>query len=154
MAPHGPRSGRCGNRAIALIRPVGQGTAHLHCFPVRKHQFQRMSEWFDRCARSVANASGSWISSFAAISLVVAWCIAGLWIGFGDLLFQMIINTATTIVTFLMVFVIQHTQVRDTDAMQLKLDELILALDTARNEFRGIERCSEAEIRDLVEGDE
>lgn len=63
----------------------------------------------------------------------------------------MVINTITTIITFLMVFLIQHSQNRDTEAMQLKLDELIRAIADARDEYRGIESHTKAEIEEIVE---
>ena len=109
-----------------------------------------MSERFDRWARQLANISGSWQASLTAVSLVLGWCIAGLWIGFANLLFQMVINTITTIITFLMVFVIQHTQTRDTEAIQVKLDELLRAVDKARNDLIGIEQRPESEVRGIA----
>ena len=73
------------------------------------------------------------------------WAISGPLFGFSDT-WQLVINTGTTIVTFLMVFLIQATQNRDTPAMQLKVDELILATRNARNEIAGIEEQTDAEI--------
>jgi low affinity Fe/Cu permease len=78
------------------------------------------------------------------------WAITGPLFGFSDT-WQLVINTGTTIVTFLMVFLIQATQNRDTLALQLKLDELILATRNARNEIAGIEQEPDAEIEKAKE---
>lgn len=104
---------------------------------------------FDRLARRISNLLGSLIACIAAASLIIVWCIGGIWFGYTDVVYQLIINTTTSIITFLMVFIIQHTQVRDTEAMHLKLDELIRAVDAARNEYRGLELRSEEEIHEM-----
>lgn len=112
--------------------------------------FERMvSVSFDRLARRISNLLGSLIACVAATSLIVVWCIGGIWFGYTDVVYQLIINTTTSIITFLMVFIIQHTQVRDTEAMHLKLDELILAVADARNEYRGLELRTEEEIHEM-----
>ena len=80
-----------------------------------------------------------------AVAVVLVWAITGPLFGFSDT-WQLVINTGTTIVTFLMVFLIQATQNRDTLALQLKLDELILATRNARNDIAGIEEASDEEI--------
>jgi low affinity Fe/Cu permease len=80
-----------------------------------------------------------------AVAVVLVWAITGPLFGFSDT-WQLVINTGTTIVTFLMVFLIQATQNRDTLALQLKLDELILATRNARNRIAGMEEASDEEI--------
>jgi low affinity Fe/Cu permease len=80
-----------------------------------------------------------------AVAVVLVWAITGPLFGFSDT-WQLVINTGTTIVTFLMVFLIQATQSRDTLALQLKLDELILATKNARNHIAGIEEAPDEEI--------
>jgi low affinity Fe/Cu permease len=75
----------------------------------------------------------------AAVALVLAWMVAGPFMDFSDT-WQLLINTPTTVITFLMVFVLAASQNRDTSALQLKLDELIRATERARNEFIGIEK--------------
>jgi low affinity Fe/Cu permease len=86
-----------------------------------------------------------------AIAIIVAWAATGPFFGFSDT-WQLVINTGTTIVTFLMVFLIQNTQNRDTAAIQLKLDELIKATAQARNRMLDLEDLSEAELDHLKAG--
>jgi len=94
--------------------------------------------WFGRVATKVSNATGSAWAFTAALIVIMVWIVTGPIFGFSDT-WQLVINTGTTIVTFLMVFLIQNTQNRDAKATQLKLDELIRALADARNEFIGAE---------------
>jgi low affinity Fe/Cu permease len=93
----------------------------------------------------MASAVGSYWAFIAALGVVVLWAIAGPFFHFSDS-WQLVINTGTTIVTFLMVFLIQATQNRDGKALQLKLDELIRAQRSARNVFADLEHASEAEL--------
>ena len=89
-------------------------------------------------------AGRSW--SFAlAVGVVVAWAVTGPFFGYSDT-WQLVINTGTTIVTFLMVFLIQNSQNRDAAALQAKLDEIIRASSQARNRFIGIEHLTEREL--------
>ncbi len=88
---------------------------------------------------------GSTRDLLLAVSTVLVWAITGPLFGFSDT-WQLVINTGTTIVTFLMVFLIQATQNRDTLALQLKLDELILATKDARNQIAGIEEAPDEQI--------
>ncbi|KAF1014861.1 MAG: hypothetical protein GAK31_02348 [Stenotrophomonas maltophilia] len=81
---------------------------------------------FNTIAKKAASAAGSPWTFLAAVTIVVLWGVSGPVFGFNDTL-QLVINTGTTIITFLMVFLIQHTQNADTAAMQIKLDELIRA---------------------------
>jgi low affinity Fe/Cu permease len=100
--------------------------------------------FFMRFARGTSQVAGRPVS-FAVVSLVVlAWALSGPLFGFSEA-WQLTINTLTTIVTFLMVFLIQHTQNRESEAIQLKLDELIVALDSAHNELLDSENLSEEE---------
>src|SRR6187551_591716 len=84
----------------------------------------------------------------AAVLLILVWLVSGPIFGFSNT-WQLTINTGTTIVTFLMVFVIQNTQNRDARVMQLKLDELIRAVESARNELVDMEDLSDAELQRL-----
>src|SRR5919198_1121550 len=85
-----------------------------------------------------------------AVLIILVWVLAGPTFHFSDT-WQLIINTATTVITFLMVFLIQNTQNRDSKAVQLKLDELIRALKTARNELVDLEDLSDEELKKLEE---
>ena len=101
--------------------------------------------WFTRLTGATARASGRPITFAMAFTIVVVWALTGPLFGFSDT-WQLVINTGTTIVTFLMVFLIQNAQNRDASAIQAKLDELIRAGGRARNEFIGIEHLSEPEL--------
>lgn len=100
---------------------------------------------FTKFAREVARLSGHPITFISSLLIILAWAITGPLFHFSDT-WQLVINTGTTIVTFLMVFLIQNTQNRDTDAVQLKLDELIRAVEGAHNIFLDIEELEDAEL--------
>ena len=114
---------------------------------------------FERIASRVSAAAGQPLAFVLALAIIIGWGVSGPLFGWSDT-WQLVINTGTTIVTFLMVFLIQNAQNRDAAAIQSKLDEVIRAIDGARNEFIGIEHLSEAEliaIREALErgsGDE
>ena len=99
-------------------------------------------------ARSAADAMGSHWSFIIALVACVLWAIAGPLFGFSDS-WQLVINTATTVLTFLAVFLIQNTNNRDALAMELKLDELIRAVDAARTRFIDLSECSDEELAAL-----
>ena len=101
--------------------------------------------WFRRVATTVSNATGSAFAFTVAMLIILTWALTGPVFGFSDT-WQLVINTGTTIVTFLMVFLIQNTQNRDAKATQLKLDELIRAVADARNEFIDAEEEPEEQI--------
>jgi low affinity Fe/Cu permease len=108
--------------------------------------------WFEKWARAVAIISGSWQAFTAALALILAWVFGGFFVGFGDELYQLIINTVTTIITFLMIFLVQHTQNKDTAAINLKLDELVRVTSAARNKLIGVEEYTDEDIKRLKEG--
>ena len=104
--------------------------------------------FFTRFAAAVAERSGKPITFTAAVVVVVLWAASGPFFGFSET-WQLVINTGTTIVTFLMIFVLQNSQNRDGKALQAKLDELILTSKGAENRFIGIEKLDEQELREL-----
>jgi low affinity Fe/Cu permease len=110
--------------------------------------FCQVADAFHRFARRSSVILGSAWSFVAALVIIVVWLITGPTFHFSDT-WQLIINTATTIVTFLMVFLIQNTQNRDAKAVHLKLDELIRAIKGARNKLVDLEDLSEDELRAL-----
>jgi len=108
---------------------------------------QPKGDWFARLAVATSRISGRPITFILAVAIVVVWAVTGPLFGFSDT-WQLVINTGTTIVTFLMVFLIQATQNRDTLALQVKLDELIVATRNARNRIAGIEEAPDETIEE------
>lgn len=107
-----------------------------------------MNELFRRIAHRVSKIAGSpWTFCLAIVGLL-GWGVSGFFFGFSDT-WQLVVNTTTTIFTFLMVFLIQNTQNRDAQATQLKLDELIKALSRARDKFIDIEDDREDRVEAL-----
>jgi low affinity Fe/Cu permease len=106
-----------------------------------------MNDLFRKLAHRTSEAAGSSWAFTLAILIIVVWAVSGPIFGFSDT-WQLVINTGTTIVTFLMVFLIQNTQNRDAKALHLKLDEVIRALDGARQEiFVDLEEKSDEELK-------
>ena len=107
-------------------------------------------EAFHHLARETSTAVGKPKSFFVAVGIIALWAISGPVFHFSDT-WQLIINTGTTIVTFLMVFLIQNTQNRDSKAIHLKLDELLRASHAARNTLVDLEDLTDDELRALKE---
>ena len=105
----------------------------------------RTTSRFGRLARLTAHAMGQPAAFGTALAIIILWAISGPIFGFSDT-WQLIINTGTTIITFLMVFIIQNTQNRDAEAMHIKLDELIRAMDQAQNALLNLEDLEEDDL--------
>ncbi|WEK46714.1 MAG: low affinity iron permease family protein [Candidatus Andeanibacterium colombiense] len=107
-----------------------------------------MNKLFTRIAGKIASWSGKPITFVLAFACVLVWAVTGPIFQYSEV-WQLVINTGTTIVTFLMVFLVQNSQNRDAGAMQAKLDELLRAVAKAREEFIGIEHLTDVEIEKI-----
>ena len=114
-----------------------------------KKQRQRADlPWFARFAHEIARLSGKPITFLICVAVVLIWAVTGPYFHYSDT-WQLVINTSTTIVTFLMVFLIQNTQNRDALALQIKLSELIIAMKGAPNRIALIDQLSDDELEKL-----
>ena len=107
-----------------------------------------MNQRFRRFAHRTADTVGAPVSFVLGVTVILLWILTGPFFHFSDT-WQLVINTGTTIITFLMVFLIQNTQTRDTKTMHLKLDELIRAVEGARNQLVDLEDSSQEKIEAL-----
>jgi low affinity Fe/Cu permease len=122
---------------------------------LRNEREEHMDRIFTTIANRCAQLMGQPATFIISVLLIVLWAISGPLLHYSDT-WQLIVNTATTVLTFLAVFLIQNSQNRDGAAMQAKLDEILRALDNAREEFVGIEHLTDAQIsaiRDALEKD-
>src|SRR5438270_2350299 len=104
-----------------------------------------MRRFFNWCATKTSAGAGHPVTFGTAVAVIIVWAATGPLFQYSDT-WQLVINTGTTIVTFLMVFLIQNSQNRDAAAMQAKLDELLRAVDKAREQFIGIEHLTDEQI--------
>jgi low affinity Fe/Cu permease len=109
----------------------------------KKHLFTRFARW-------TSAAAGKPVTFVMAVLIVLVWAITGPLFKFSEN-WQLVINTGTTIITFLMIFLIQNTQNRDTEALQLKLDEIIRSMKDARNQVLNLEELDEQELDQIRE---
>jgi low affinity Fe/Cu permease len=113
-----------------------------------KDNSSRLMPEFSRFAHAISTWTGHPVAFLLAVAVVIVWAATGPLFSYSDT-WQLVINTGTTIVTFLMVFLIQNTQNRDTLAIQLKLSELVLGMKGAENKFAAIEDLSDDELKAL-----
>lgn len=143
-------------RNCVIMRNMERPFKNLKVVVVRRNELPKPSlpknktDTFHKLSVKIANRLGNAMAFFIALLVIITWAISGPLFDFSDT-WQLVINTGTTIVTFLMVFVIQNTQNRDGRAMQLKLDELINSSQAAREEFVDIESLSDGELDILQE---
>ncbi len=109
---------------------------------------KKKNHFFTRFAKKTAHYTGKPITFIAAVAIVLVWGISGPVFGFSET-WQLVINTGTTIITFLMIFLIQNTQNRDTEALQIKLDEIIRSKKGARNEVLELEELDEEDLEEI-----
>ena len=105
----------------------------------------KSTSWFTRFAKSTARATGQPVTFAVAVLIIIGWAVSGPLFGFSDT-WQLVVNTGTTIITFLMVFLIQSTQNRDSEAVHIKLDELLRISPGAHNVLISLEDLDEAEL--------
>lgn len=108
----------------------------------------RNLSWFTRAAKWASHTSGRPTTFIIAVAIILIWAVTGPIFHFSDT-WQLVINTGTTIITFLMVFLIQNTQNRDTEALQIKLDELIRAMASAQNVVLDLEELDDEELEEF-----
>ena len=143
------RNGKTTAAAAASAKVVSETGANRANSNNSKND-SRPGQLFARVATRASHLAGKPLTFLIAVAVVLIWAVSGPFFGFSDT-WQLVINTSTTIVTFLMVFLIQNTQNRDTLAVQLKLAELIIAVQGAKNKIATAEDLSEEDLERLHE---
>lgn len=128
---------------------VEDGHARATALPTAAPQ-SRLGRIFDHFASAVARATGSPLAFGCAVTVILLWALSGPWAEFSEV-WQLVVNTGTTIVTFLMVFLIQQNQNKDSRALHVKLNELLIALKGANEKLVDIEDMEEDEINEIAE---
>lgn len=128
---------------------AGQPLAARHERAKRRDEAQPQKWTFSKLAQHASLLLGKSGAFAAACGVILLWAVAGPFFGYSDT-WQLIVNTGTTVVTFLMVFLVQNTQNRDARALHLKLDELLRSVKAARNKLIDLENCSDEEIEDMA----
>lgn len=133
---------------MARSKSKASKASSIFSFPEPSSLSDRIDTWFTEFAHHTSRFAGSPWVFVLAVAIIIVWAISGPMFGFSDT-WQLVINTGTTIITFLMVFLIQNTQNRDALAVQVKLSELIIKMHGARNDFAQIEDLTEKELEML-----
>jgi low affinity Fe/Cu permease len=144
--PYG--SPRMQGREVDLMAQAEEGGAAGQIAESHKDKPSTLTHLFTQFSGRTATAVGSPWAFLLAFGVIAVWAITGPLFGFSDT-WQLVINTGTTIVTFLMVFLIQHTQNRDARALHIKLDELIRAVEAARDDIIDVEDANDEELETL-----
>jgi len=139
------RNHEADKHAYAHDQSLGTATANVTKRPEREPTIKAM---FQKFSQKTSAAVGTPWAFIAAVLVIIAWAVTGPMFRYSDT-WQLVINTGTTIVTFLMVFLIQNTQNRDAKAIHLKLDELIRAKKGARNTLVDLENCTDEELDEI-----
>jgi low affinity Fe/Cu permease len=148
---HRRADARCSRRArnnTIKTTPKNWRTVGDEAPPAERGLICRVQDAFRVFARSASELLGSAWVFVLAITIIIVWAATGHFYNYSDT-WQLLINTGTTIVTFLMVFIIQNTQNRDSKAVHLKLDELIRSIDNARNHLVNLDRLSDEDLKKL-----
>jgi low affinity Fe/Cu permease len=111
-----------------------------------KNVKRKPPSWFTRAAKAASRTAGRPVTFAIAVAVIMLWALTGPIFDYSDT-WQLIINTSTTIITFLMVFLIQNTQNRDTEALQIKLDELLRSMENAHTVLLDLEELEDEELR-------
>jgi low affinity Fe/Cu permease len=145
--PHSRNGGKTAVKRANGANGHQAAATHAKHSAARNH---KQPSWFTLFAQKTAQLAGRPGTFMLATAIIVVWGVTGPLFGYSDT-WQLVINTGTTIVTFLMVFLIQHTQNRDSLAFQVKLDELIIKLHGAGNELAGAEDLCDEDLEALHE---